>query len=508
MVWRDLWQRGGGHGARGCCVTRNARIGCRWRRTLSQIRVRLTAEDTAAYRERSQRRDQIVLRVLTALAISGQTARLFFDAGLAGHLFFDGVLFRLFGLACFATLFGLSFHTITRRCLHAVVGVGYLLATASLAAAYAAVSWQAPLVNSTMGIALILLSAFSFGTRQMVLVAVAALVVAVIHMPLAGMGSLALPTRLVGCGVVGLITVTASWFLDQHWRRGFLVERALERSHADLRRAHRDLEAAHAVLIDQQGQLVRAERSAALGRLVASLAHQINAPVGIQVSLASHLTDQTDRFTQRVASGELRRADLTDYLTTARDSSALLLDNACRMANLVTTLKQINGEAGNDGERGVEVVDVSDLLLRLRPAMEALLPPQVTLAVEAATGAKVFGASTLLDTILHQTVSNAARHAFPDGRPGAVRVCVRPETDGRVALTVADDGCGIAPEHLERVFDPFYTDGAIGGSATGGDGLGLSLVHSMVVGPLCGHIAIDSRVGVGTTVTVRLPAAA
>lgn len=487
-------------------MTRNARIGRRWRRALRQLRVRMTAEDNAAYRERVQRRDQIVLRVLATLAMIGQTARLFVDAGLAANLFFDGVLFRLFGLACFATLFALSFHPVTRRHLHAVVGIGYLLATASLAAAFAAVPWQAPLVNS--GIALLLLSAFSFGRRQVVLVAVAAAVVAVIHMPLAGMGALELPMRLVGCGAVGLITLLASWLLDQHWRRGFLVERALERSHADLSRAHRDLEAAHAVLIDQQAQLVRAERSAALGRLVASLAHQINAPVGIQVSLASHLTDQTNHFSQRVASGELRRADLTDYLATARDSSALLLDNACRMANLVTTLKRLNGEVGNDDGAGVEVVDVSDLLARLRPAMEALMPPQVTLAVEAVTGARVFGASTLLDTILHQTVSNAARHAFPDGRPGAVRVCVRPETDGRVALTVADDGCGIAPEHLERVFDPFYTDGAIGGSSTGGDGLGLSLVHSMVVGPLCGQIAIDSRVGVGTTVTVRLPAAA
>jgi len=77
------------------------------------------------------------------------------------------------------------------------------------------------------------------------------------------------------------------------------------------------------------------------------------------------------------------------------------------------------------------------------------------------------------------------------------------DPEGGTMLTVTDDGCGIPSEHLEHVFDPFYTDGHIGG----GPGLGLSIVHSAVVGPLGGRIAIESREGGGTTVTIRLPAA-
>ncbi len=463
-------------------------------------RVALHGGDVAAYCDRARRRDQIVLRVVSSLAVCGQSSRLFFDAHLIPDLLVEGVFYRLFGIACFAALFAVSFHRVSLRHLHALVGVGYLLGSWSLVTAYAVAPWQGPFVNSTIGTALLLLSPFSFGRRLAALVGVVAVAVAFVHMPLLGLDALSGGMRLLSCGIVAGITLLASWFFDQHWRRGFLVERDLARSHENLRRAHQELEVSHATLKDTQAQLVTVERSAALGRLVASLAHQINAPVGIQVSLASHLADTTERFARMMAEGAVRRADLADFVETARESGSILLDNARRMANLVDTLKQL--EVG--AEQGMGVVDMCDLLARNRPIIEAMMPPGVALALDAPAGLRVLGAPNLLDAVLQQTVSNAARHAFPDRRAGAVTVRARPEPEGRVALTVADDGCGIAPEHLERVFDPFYTDGAIGG----GEGLGLFIVHNAVVGPLGGQIAIDSRVGLGTTVTVRLSAAA
>jgi two-component system, NtrC family, sensor kinase len=73
------------------------------------------------------------------------------------------------------------------------------------------------------------------------------------------------------------------------------------------------------------------------------------------------------------------------------------------------------------------------------------------------------------------------------------------ESDGRVALRIADTGEGIAPEHLAHVFEPFFTTKA----ERGGSGLGLSICR-MLVAAQGGDIAIESRVGRGTTVTVRL----
>jgi signal transduction histidine kinase len=463
-------------------------------------RVTLQEEDVAVYRDRARRRDQIVLRVVSALVVCGQTSRLFFDAHLIPDLLVEVILYRLFGIACFVALFAISFHRVTVRHLHVLVGAGHLLGTWFLVSAYAAAPWQGPFMNSTIGVALLLFGPFSFGRRLAVLIGVVVVTVTFVHMPLLGLDVLSVWGRLFGSGAIAAITLLASWFFDQYWRRGFLVERDLERAHTNLRRAHQELEDAHTTLKDTQAQLVKMERSAALGRLVASLAHQINAPVGIQVSLASHIADTTERFARTMTEGAMRRSDLAGFVETVRESGAIVLDNARRMANLVDTLKLL--EVG--AEQGMGVVDMCDLLTRNRPIIEAMMPPGVALALDAPAGLRVLGAPNLLDTILQQTVSNAARHAFPDRRVGAVTVRARPEPEGRVALSVTDDGCGIAPEHLERVFDPFYTDGAI----SGGAGLGLSIVHNAVVGPLGGQIAIDSRVGLGTTVTVRLSAAA
>jgi signal transduction histidine kinase len=468
-------------------------------RSLLVDSVRLPGEDAALYRDEARHRDRVVLRVIAGLVVTGQLSRLFFDWNLSPDLVTSGLPYRLAGVLCFLALFALSFHRVTVAHLHAVVGTGFFLGTMSLAKAYAEAQGQTTLVNTTIGIALLLLGAFSFGRRLALLIGLMALLITTLHMPLAGLGGIALVPRLVGSGVAATVALAGSWLLDRYWRRAFLVERDLARSHESLRQAHRELADAHATLKATQAQLVKMEKTAALGRLVAGVAHRINAPVGIQVSLASHLVDTAERFSHTMAQGGMRRSDLARFVDGVHDVGTIVLENARRMAHLVDTFKQLESGAGQPAAE----LDVGDLLARARPLLEAMMPPGITLVVDAPGGLRVRGDSTLLDTIVYQTVGNAMRHAFPDRRAGTVTVRAGRDADGNVVLTIADDGCGIRPEHLEHVFDPFYTNGAIGG----GEGLGLSIVHNAVVGPLGGRIAIDSREGQGTAVTVRLPAA-
>lgn len=464
---------------------------------------RLRGEDVAAYRDKARHRDRIVLRIVAALIFISQTSRLFFDLNLLSVPLHDGLAYRLFGLACFLALFAVAFHRVTLAHLHAVVGVGFLMGTALLGKAFVEAQGQMSFANTTIGIALVLLGAFSFGPRQVALIGVTAVTIALVHMPLVGLDVIGLGPRLIGCGLVAATTLLGSWLLDQHWRRGFLTERALALSHENLRRAHRELADAHATLKETQAQLLKVEKAAALGRLVTGLAHRINTPVGIQVSLASHLADTTERFSKTVADGGVRRSDLAGYVDTVRDTGAMVLENARRMARLVDTFKQLEASAGTGIEQDAAILDIGDLLTRTRPLIKAMMPPGIALVVDAPLGLKVRGARSLLETVLYQTVGNAVRHAFPDSRAGTVTLWAGRDADA-VVLVVSDDGCGIRPEHLKHVFDPFYTDGTIGG----GEGLGLSIVQNAVAGPLGGQIAIDSREGGGTTVTVRLPAAA
>ena len=71
-------------------------------------------------------------------------------------------------------------------------------------------------------------------------------------------------------------------------------------------------------------------------------------------------------------------------------------------------------------------------------------------------------------------------------------------------LSVRDQGRGIAPENLERIFEPFYTTG----HGLGGTGLGLSIVHNLVTNALKGQIEVKSRPGEGTQFTISFPRSA
>jgi C4-dicarboxylate-specific signal transduction histidine kinase len=109
------------------------------------------------------------------------------------------------------------------------------------------------------------------------------------------------------------------------------------------------------------------------------------------------------------------------------------------------------------------------------------------------------------DEMLHQVVVNLVvngAQAVPDGRPGKVEV--RAEQQGeRVVLTVEDDGAGMPPDVLRRVFEPFFTTRPFGT----GTGLGLAFSRGLIAG-LGGELRLDSAVGRGTRAVIALPRAA
>jgi signal transduction histidine kinase len=110
-----------------------------------------------------------------------------------------------------------------------------------------------------------------------------------------------------------------------------------------------------------------------------------------------------------------------------------------------------------------------------------------------------------LSQALGHLAENCLVHAFTAPGDGEPTVTVAASAEGSdVLVTVADNGVGIPPEHVRRVFDPFYTTRL----GAGRSGLGLYITHNIVTGVLAGHIAVASTPGHDTTFTLRLPAAA
>jgi PAS domain S-box-containing protein len=248
-------------------------------------------------------------------------------------------------------------------------------------------------------------------------------------------------------------------------------------------------------------ELVRSEKLAALGRLVAGVAHELNTPIGNSLLVATSL-DESTRDIQRALRNGLRRAMLEDYLADTLDTAKLLQRNLHRAGDLITSFKQVAVDQTSAQRRAFQLDEiVAENVMTLQPSLKGT-PYRIETAIPAEIGMDSFPGA--LGQVITNLVNNAVMHAF-DGRPtGTVRIDARRDGAQSVAITVIDDGVGIAPEHRRRIFDPFFTTKL----GRGGSGLGLNIVHNLVTEVLGGTIDVESDPDRGTAFTVVLPLAA
>ncbi len=264
-------------------------------------------------------------------------------------------------------------------------------------------------------------------------------------------------------------------------------------------RRRREAEEALERLREAQDVLVQQEKLASLGALVAGVAHEINTPVGIAVSCASHLSDATTRLTGLVVQGQLGRGEFNRYLDTAADTAALILANCERAAQLINSFKQVAVDRASAERRSFDLrAYVLETLLSLQPNLKR---GQHEVTVDCPADLMVEGYPGALSQILTNLVMNSLTHGFAGGQPGHLHIVVTQPDPETVCLVYADDGAGVPAEHLPLLFEPFFTTRR----GEGGSGLGLHIVHNLVVGPLKGGIAVDSAPGQGVTFTLTFP---
>jgi signal transduction histidine kinase len=228
---------------------------------------------------------------------------------------------------------------------------------------------------------------------------------------------------------------------------------------------------------------------ASLGVLVAGVAHEINNPVTFIVNNTAPLREQLAEVEQVAAAHP--ELGLDEHLRAVHEMVGLIDEGAVRTASIVTDLRRFS-RLGDGRSETVDPGESIEITLRLlRPRWAGRIDVQRDLAsgpVEAAPGQ--------LNQILMNLLANAC-DAIQDR--GSIWITTRNEGDC-VEISVRDDGAGIAPDDLQRVFDPFFTTKPQGK----GTGLGLAITHGIVESH-GGTIRIDSELGRGTTVTVRLP---
>ena len=272
-----------------------------------------------------------------------------------------------------------------------------------------------------------------------------------------------------------------------------------KRAEREIRSARDAAETALRHLRDIQDTLIEAEKLAALGRMVAGVAHEINTPLGSSLTVASTLQRKAEQFAAEVARGNLKRSTLTGFLELVSDASAQLVTNLGRAAERVQSFKQVAADQTESlrrsfdaGELTGQVLSQFERQLRVRDIAFSL-HCETNLAMDSYPGP--FG------QVLTNLAVNAMTHAFSDGETGTINVSLRAVNDDHVELLFADDGCGMAPDVERRAFDPFFTTRR----NEGGTGLGLHIVYNLVTQQLGGRMMLDSRVGQGTTFRIIMP---
>ncbi len=275
---------------------------------------------------------------------------------------------------------------------------------------------------------------------------------------------------------------------------------AKRRTEDELRSSKEKAESALLELNTAQQNLIDAERLAALGGLVAGVAHEVNNPIGISLTVASSFARRSEMFeTELKAGGGLRRSQLEEFVRSSRDAAQQLVANLHRAGELIQSFKQVAVDRSHAERRQFSLGEATDqIIASLRPVLKRA---PIELTVDVPEGLMIDGYPGSYGQILTNLFLNAVNHAFGDGRSGTIAISARARGHDDIEIIFADDGAGMTPDVQRQAFDPFFTTRR----NEGGTGLGLHIVYNLVTQQLGGRMMLESRLGQGTTFRIIMP---
>lgn len=260
-----------------------------------------------------------------------------------------------------------------------------------------------------------------------------------------------------------------------------------------------ELQESFDTLVTTQEKLLEAKKMAALGGLVAGVSHEINTPIGICFTAASHLSDSTQALMDSVQMNKMTRKSFDSYLDEAQMSSDLMLTNLQRASDLIGSFKQVAVDQSSEKQRRYQVKNyIQEILTSLNPALRK---QPITVIFENSHDFDIQSSPSALSQIVTNLVMNALTHAFEGQESGSITISIECDEQDMVHLAFTDTGKGIPADHLSKIYEPFFTTKR----GQGGSGLGMHIIFNLVNHSLQGQITCSSVVGQGTTFDIVFP---
>lgn len=276
------------------------------------------------------------------------------------------------------------------------------------------------------------------------------------------------------------------------------LERAVHERTERLEQQNAALNTALHQLQEAQSELVRQEKLASLGRLVAGVAHEINTPLGICVTATSHLVQELKLARDELETGAMTEDSLAGFFDVIDQSLRIMTTNTQRAAALVRSFKQVAVDQSSDGLRSFNLnTYLNEVLLSLQPKLKGR-PVKVDLQCPKDLVLDSFPGA--VSQIVTNMVVNSLVHGYEREQKGTILIRAVPDGD-MVMFDYADDGAGMDEDTLSKLFDPFFTTKR----GAGGSGLGAHILYNLATGPLGGTVHVESELGKGLRYQLRFP---
>ena len=275
-----------------------------------------------------------------------------------------------------------------------------------------------------------------------------------------------------------------------------LEEKVIKRT-ASLKESNTKLAVAFEDLKYAQQSLVETEKLASLGRLVAGVAHEINTPIGISVTVNSALEIEYKKIDQLLKDQILTKKTLEHFVSRVGEAVVLMGRTLETASDLVQNFKQVSADQVSSKRRVFDLKTmISELLATLAPTYK-----QHSIQQQVPDGISLDSYPGSLAQVITNLTTNALTHGYDEEDKGTISIDIESIEQHKVQIVFKDNGKGIAVSNIDKVFEPFFTTKR----GSGGTGLGLNIVHNIVTSILGGRIRVQSELGKGTVFTIELP---
>jgi signal transduction histidine kinase len=283
-----------------------------------------------------------------------------------------------------------------------------------------------------------------------------------------------------------------------------ILTRRLRKANAQLEEWNSTLEqrvqARSLELEESRGKLLEAEKMAALGNMVAGVAHEINTPIGVALTAASYIRDHVSEISRQFRSDKLSREDFDVFLENSMNSAEMVSGNLLRAASLIQSFKEISIDQVRGERRPINIKEYGESVLRnLYPRIKG---SGHEYRFEADNQVIVTDPGSIAQ-IITNLFENALVHGLADRDNGRIDIemRLRRDPDPQVHLRFSDNGCGVDEAIRENMFEPFVSTRKFQGSS----GLGLSIIHNIITKKLSGEISVHSDRKTGTEFRIIFP---